>query len=88
MILNGTSTTPTSSFPYQGIGPIDFSQLNFVETKETDFYYGTEGGTQVLLSQVTQTYNPALAFTCIAVLIALFFLALGFGIKKIRKMGK
>src|SRR5579859_1890260 len=82
--------TETSSFPYNGIGPIDFSQLNLVKTQQTDYYYDTVGSgtTEYLISKVTQTYDPIEAMLLIALLISLFFAALGFGIYKIRKMGK
>lgn len=88
MILNGQSITPTSTFPYTSIGPIDFSELNFVKTSQTDYYYGTGDTAGQLLSQVTQTYDPAIAMLEIAGLIILFFTVLLFFIKKIRKMGK
>jgi hypothetical protein len=59
MILNGATTTPTSTFPYHAIGPVDFSGQNFVKTEQTDFYY-SESGT--LMSEVKQTYNPVVSF--------------------------
>lgn len=91
MVLNGTSTSPTSSFPYTGIGPIDFSKLNFVRTEQIDYYYGlpdASATTPVLLSEVRQTYDPSLAFLVIGGLIVSFLLLLGWGISKVRKMGK
>lgn len=88
MTLNGNAVTPTSTFPYTAIGPIDFSQLNFVKTTQTDYYYGTGSTGNQLLSQVTQTYDPSTAILEIAGLIILFFATLIFFIKIIRKMGK
>lgn len=91
MILNGTSTAPTSTFPYVSIGPIDFSQLNFVKTTQTDYYYGYPDASatqEVLLSQVTQTYDPTTAFLTIGGLMFAFLFLLGWGIGKIRRMGK
>lgn len=91
MILNGSTTTSTSSFPYTSIGPIDFSQLNFVRTEQTDYYYGRPDASSTsdfLLSKITQSRDPVIDFLMIAGLFLLFFTLLGFMIMKIRKMGK
>ena len=88
--FNTTVQTETSSFPYYGIGPVDFSRLNFVKTQQTDYYYDTIGSStqEVLVSQVTQSYDPAVVMPEIAGLIILFFVALGWGIMRIRRMSK
>ena len=91
MILNGTTTTPTSTFPYTSIGPIDFSKLNFVRTEQTDFYYGypdASATTPVLLSQVKQVYDPTLAILVLGGLTFAFLSLLAWGIAKVRRMGK
>jgi len=88
MILNGTSTTPTSTYPYTPIGPVDFSQLNFVRTQETNYYYGTGSAANQLLATVQETYDPGIALLEIAGIMLAFFLVLGYGIMKIRKMGR
>jgi hypothetical protein len=90
-ILNGATTTPTSTFPYTGVGPIDYSQLNFVRTEQTDYYYGyptSNATSQVLLATVVQIYDPSEAMVLIGTLIGTFLLLLAWGIGKIRKMGK
>ena len=86
MILNGTSTVPTSSYPYQSIGPVDFSKLNFVKTSQVDYYYGTGSASNQLLATVTQTYDPMISILEIAGLMVVFLTLLGWGIMKIRKM--
>lgn len=76
MILNGTTTIPTSSFPYHEIGPINFSNLNFVRTEQVDYYYGyadPSSTTPVLLSEVHQIYDPAIALVSIFVCLAAVF---------------
>jgi hypothetical protein len=88
MILNGTSTEPTSTFPYTSVGPIDFSNLNFVRTKQVDYYYGTGSAANQLMATVEQQYDPAIATIAVAVLIIVFFLVLGWFIKIIRRMGR
>ena len=88
MTLNGTSAIPTSSYPYHDIGPIDYSQLNFVKTEQTEYYYGTGSAANQLIATVKQTYDPTTAMLEIAGLMIAFFLALGWGISKIRKMGR
>ncbi len=88
MTLNGNSVTPTSSFPYIGPGPIDYSQLNFVRTEQTEYYYGTGSAANQLIATVKQVYDPTTAMLEIGGIILAFFLVLGFGIMKIRKMGK
>ena len=88
MILNGTTTVPTSTFPYTSVGPIDFSNLNFVRTKQVDYYYGTVSGTQELMATVEQQYDPAIATIAVAGVAIVFFLVLGFFIKAIRRMGR
>lgn len=91
MTLNGVSTTPTSSFPYNGFGPIDFSQINFVRTEQTEYYYGyvTPSSTQeVLLATVKQVNDPRETVLIIAgMILGFFILAIGF-IKFIRRQGK
>lgn len=80
----------TSAFPYYSIGPIDFSQLNLVKTQQVDYYYGTIGSSsqQILLSTVTQTYDPLQAMLLIGGAILTFGLVLFAVIKIIRRMGK
>ncbi len=88
MILNGTSTTPTSTYPYTSVGPIDFSQLNFVRTKQIDYYYGSVSGTQELMATVEQQYDPAIATIAVVGIMIAFFLTLGWFIKLYRRMGR
>lgn len=92
MILNGVPVTPTGTFPYISVGPVDFSQLNFVKTTQTDFYYCVDptGDTSntVVCSKVVQSYDPTTAMLMIGTLIIAFFIALGWGISKVRRMGK
>lgn len=86
---SSTSVVVTSSYPYYSNGPIDFSQLNFVRTEQTDYFYDTDAsGTQHLVSTVTQTYDPILAMLMLGGVVILFFAVLGYFISKIRKMGK
>lgn len=90
-ILDGATTTPTSSFPYRGFGPIDFSQINFVKTEQTEYYYGYPDASatqEVLLAKVTQTYDPTLTFFTIFLMIAGFIWGLIGFIKFVRKQGK
>lgn len=87
MTLNGNPVTPTSSFPYHEIGPVQFSNLNFVRTEQVDYYYGpyASGSAAVLLSEVKQIYDPTLTVAIIVVMILGFFWLLGYGIKKVSK---
>jgi hypothetical protein len=82
--------TETSSYPYFGLGPLDFSKLNFVKTQQVDYYYDTVGSSsqEILVSQVTQSYDPAVALPEIGGLMIAFLYALGWVIIRIRKMGK
>lgn len=91
MILNGTSTVTTSTYPYISVGPVDFSRLNFVRTQQTDYYYGYPDASatqEVLLATVQQTYDPGITILEIGGLIFAFFVVLGWGIMRIRRMSK
>lgn len=84
------SSGPSSTFPYESVGPVDYSNLNFVKTTQVDYYYDTVGTstTQYLISTVTQTYDPIEAILAVGLLMIAFLSALSYGIYKIRKMGK
>lgn len=51
--------TPTSSFPYQSQGPIDFSRLNFVFTEQVE-HLNASGVLQSV--EIRQTYDPVQVF--------------------------
>jgi|SRR5579862_2160427 len=87
---SSTVQTATSAFPYYGLGPVDFSQLNFVKTKQVDYYYDTIGSSsqEYLVSTVTQTYDPTSAILVIGGAMFVFGLVLWGIIKIIRRMGK
>lgn len=86
-VLDGVSSTPTSSFPYQSVGPIDFSNYNLVRTKQIDYYYGSisSGSVPVLLSTVEQDYDPTTAIIIIVFLLSLFIAVCFWFIKKFKK---
>jgi hypothetical protein len=78
----------TSSFPYYSIGPIDFSGQNFVRTCQTDYYYATSTpvtANNVLVSQVSQCYDPTIALWNVVALVVVFIGLLFWTIKKVKR---
>lgn len=58
-------SAPTSSYPYDSIGPVEFRQLNFTRTCEKDYYYSQifpNGAVPILVSEVEQCYDPTTAY--------------------------
>jgi hypothetical protein len=72
----------TSSFPYQTVGPVDFSGQNFIQTEQTDFYYNASG---TLISEVKQSYNPAISTIMIFGFIVLFLASTFFVVRLFTK---
>lgn len=86
---SSTQQSSTSSFPYYSVGPVDFSQLNFVRTEQVDYYYDTDASGSVhLVSQVTQIYDPTETFAFLIFVTAGFLYCVIKFIKFVRKQGK
>lgn len=72
-----TITSPTSSFPYEAEGPVDFSNTNFVRTCQTDYYYDASETTQ-LASEVRQCNEPLATFWTLIGISTIFILLVSF----------
>lgn len=70
------------------MGPISFQQLNFVNTCEEDYYYSQvypNGATPLLVSKVTQCYQPAVSFGLVLGLAVIAFLVTWAVVKFVKK---
>lgn len=79
--ITDVHSAPTSSWPYDSMGPVMFRNLNFVNTCEEDYYYSAtepNGAVPLLVSKVSQCYDPATAFQYTLLLLLLFLAATGF----------